>query len=275
MADLAIVAILALAAPPLALLTDGPLRVALGLLFVLLAPGYSLVAALFPGRKQLEGVERLALSLGLSIAVVPLLGLALNYTPWGIRPLPVLLSLAILILALVAIAAWRRRRLPSDERFHLRVGRPRLAMISGQGRLDRALTVALAIAVLGAVGSLAYVVATPKVGERFTEFYVLGTDGKAEGYPRDVKVGDDVRVTLGVVNDEHETSTYRVAIVIDGEQVKELGPLVLADGERWEEQVSFQPRAVGSQRKVEFRLFKGEGADPYRTLHLWLNVAER
>jgi len=38
-------------------------------------------AALFPGKDDLDGIERIALSFGLSIAVVPLMGLALNYTP--------------------------------------------------------------------------------------------------------------------------------------------------------------------------------------------------
>jgi hypothetical protein len=62
-----------------------PVRVALGVLFVLFFPGYVLVSALYPWREQLQGVERIALGLGLSLALVPLLGLALNFTPWGIR----------------------------------------------------------------------------------------------------------------------------------------------------------------------------------------------
>ncbi|HZA21889.1 MAG TPA: DUF1616 domain-containing protein [Dehalococcoidia bacterium] len=58
-----------------------PVRVALGVLFVLFFPGYVLVSALYPWREQLQGVERIALGLGLSLALVPLLGLALNFTP--------------------------------------------------------------------------------------------------------------------------------------------------------------------------------------------------
>ena len=54
------------------------LRILLGGPFVLFFPGYTMVAALFPGRDDLEGLERLGLSLGLSIAVLPLMGLVLN-----------------------------------------------------------------------------------------------------------------------------------------------------------------------------------------------------
>ncbi len=57
------------------------LRIPIGLLMVLFVPGYVLIAALFPRKGDLDGIERIALSFGLSIAVVPLIGLGLNYTP--------------------------------------------------------------------------------------------------------------------------------------------------------------------------------------------------
>ena len=81
--DLALVIALTLACimfvliPPL---NETPVRIILVLLLVLFLPGYSLIAALFPRKNDLDGIERIALSFGLSIAVVPLLGLALNYT---------------------------------------------------------------------------------------------------------------------------------------------------------------------------------------------------
>ena len=58
------------------------IRTILGLFLILFIPGYSLIAALFPKKDDLDGIERAALSFGLSIAVTPLIGLALNYTPW-------------------------------------------------------------------------------------------------------------------------------------------------------------------------------------------------
>ena len=86
--DLALVILLTLSCIPFVLippLNETPVRIVLGLLLVLFLPGYSLIAALFPGKGDLDGIERIALSFGLSIAVVPLLGLALNYTPFGSR----------------------------------------------------------------------------------------------------------------------------------------------------------------------------------------------
>jgi len=58
------------------------LRYILGSIFILLLPGFNLIKALFPTR-EIDNVERTALSLGMSLALVPLVGLLLNYTPWG------------------------------------------------------------------------------------------------------------------------------------------------------------------------------------------------
>lgn len=75
-------------------------RVFLGALFVLFLPGYAFMKALFPssvpletGSRELDMIERAALSLGISLAFTPLVGLILNYTPWGIRLTPITLSL--------------------------------------------------------------------------------------------------------------------------------------------------------------------------------------
>lgn len=79
------------------------IRYVLGTAFVLWLPGYSFIKALFPtepplktSKESLDQVERLALSIGMSLALVPLVGLLLNYTPWGIRLTPIVLSLLLL-----------------------------------------------------------------------------------------------------------------------------------------------------------------------------------
>jgi hypothetical protein len=81
-------------------------RYVFGSVFVLFLPGYSLIRALF-GSKELDNVERFALSMGLSLALVPLAGLLLNYTPWGIRTTPVTLSLLGLTLVFSSAAVVR------------------------------------------------------------------------------------------------------------------------------------------------------------------------
>lgn len=77
----------------------------IGSVFVLYLPGYGLLQLLFPKGSDLDSLERFALNIGLSLAVVPLIGLLLNFTPWGIRLVPIAVSLGIFtILALVGAA---------------------------------------------------------------------------------------------------------------------------------------------------------------------------
>ncbi|OYT67473.1 MAG: hypothetical protein B6U65_03230 [Candidatus Wolframiiraptor sp. EX4484-121] len=83
-------------------------RYILGSIFVLYLPGSMLIESLYPRGEDLEPLERLALSIGLSLAVVPLIGLVLNYTPWGIRLTPVSISLAIFTEAMATIALRRK-----------------------------------------------------------------------------------------------------------------------------------------------------------------------
>jgi hypothetical protein len=84
------------------------LRYLAGAVFVLFVPGYVLIEALYPKVDELERLERFALDVGLSIAVVPLVGLVLNYTPWGIRLDPIFAALSLLVLGLGLVGVWRK-----------------------------------------------------------------------------------------------------------------------------------------------------------------------
>jgi hypothetical protein len=80
------------------------LRYVFGGLVILFLPGYSLIQFLYAKKKELDELTRLALSIGLSLAIVPLIGLALNYTPFGIRLIPVAISLAFFTILFLVLA---------------------------------------------------------------------------------------------------------------------------------------------------------------------------
>jgi len=82
-----------------------------GSAFVLFIPGYVTVEALFPKGHQFDEIEHFALSVGLSLTLVPLIGLLLNYTPWGITLTPIVISLALFTLALSFLALERKYQL--------------------------------------------------------------------------------------------------------------------------------------------------------------------
>lgn len=87
------------------------LRWATGSIFVLFLPGYVTIQALFPEGKELDNIERFALTVGLSLAITPLLGLILNYTPWGIRLDPIVVTLSLFTLGVGVVGTFRRYRL--------------------------------------------------------------------------------------------------------------------------------------------------------------------
>ncbi|HAG08847.1 MAG TPA: hypothetical protein DCK87_04690 [Desulfotomaculum sp.] len=249
------------------------LRVILGLPFILFFPGYALIAALFPNKDDLPGIERVALSFGLSIAVVPLLGLALNYTPWGIRLLPILATLTLFIILTSGLALYRRSKLPPAERFvpALALSWPGLKEFS---RLDKVLSILLVLAIFFALGSIIYVVVTPKTGEKFTEFYLLGKGHKAEGYPRHLSSGEEGEVIVGVVNHEYRPVKYYLIVKIGKYYKSRVGPIQLDHEQKWEQPVKFSAQQERKNLKVEFLLFRQGDKKPYRCLHLWVNVTK-
>ena len=90
------------------------LRSALGSIFVLFLPGFTFIKALFPAKmpvktssENMDTIERVALSFGMSLALVPLVGLILNYTSWGIRLTPITLSLLALTIVFATVAVLR------------------------------------------------------------------------------------------------------------------------------------------------------------------------
>jgi len=287
----------------LPVISDSPLRVVFSLPMVLFFPGYALIAALFPGKGEIDGIERLALSFGLSIAVVPLIGLALNYTPFGIRLDPVVLSLVIFTLAMAVAAQVRRARLPEGERFSVpfrEMARGAIGELfpDGASRLDRALSFILIAAIIAAVGTTVYVIVVPKEGEKFTEFYILGREGKAADYPTELVLFQPESVIIGIGNHEYRNVTYFVEIlfldswfdpetntssILSMERMESFS-VTLPHNTTYQQRHQFIPDNRGGNQ-LKFLLFRDTlppdtlwGQDrinaSYRDLHLWVRVKE-
>ncbi|MDV4344068.1 DUF1616 domain-containing protein [Methanoculleus sp. YWC-01] len=291
---------LALAGMYAPVISESPLRVVFVLPFILFIPGYLLIAALFPARGDLEGIERVALSMGLSIAIVPLSGLALNYTPWGIRLDPIVVTLVIFSLAIGLIAQFRRRELPEENRFTVPVG-TYLATMKEEftggsvSRTDRVLSIVLVAVVLVAVATTVFIVAVPKEGEKFTEFYILGPKGKAADYPTEFMSGTPQTVILGIGNHEYRDITYTVETfavesrfdnatnqsTIISATLLDRFAVTVPHNQTVEQPYTFRIMDPDTNR-IEFLLFKETPPDAipvnnltevgYRDLHLWLRV---
>jgi uncharacterized membrane protein len=277
--DLLVLVVLALVLPGVPYLPIALVRVPLGIALVLGAPGYALAAAIFPDRRDLDGVTRAALSFGLSVAIVPVLALVLNALPWGIRPWPISLSLSLWILSLCAIAMARRRMLDPSG-----VADPVIAVdLPGlwRGAIDRLRTSRKwqMLAIAGVLVVTLVILLFPDSTARTTEFYLLGGEGQAEAYPRSARPGADVTATIGIVNQEGTQHAYRIEVwavdPLGSHQrtlVRQDGPILLPPGHRSERPVSWRMPWAGSDQEIGFLLYDEDKPNPYRQLQLWLNV---
>ena len=244
------------------------LRVVLGLPFLFLFPGYALLAALLPRRAPDDGIARLALSFGVSFIVVALAGLALNFTPWGIRLYPVLIVLTV-ITVISSVVAWFRQRAPSDAESPVPVIHQWFFNWKDAGLTGKILTSVLAVFILVAAGSLVYIIAVPPAGESFTEFYILGKDGRAQDYPVMLRNGEETVVTAVVACHENRSADYYLEIAADSMRRQIGGAFTLKNGEKWQGEAVFSLDAPGNGQKVEFILYKDGAA--YR-LYLLVDV---
>jgi uncharacterized membrane protein len=314
-ADLAAViglTLLTVLAVSIPVVRETPIRIVLGLSFVLFLPGYAFVAALFPEAGSgpavedeeggsddgIDPIERVALAFGLSIAVVPLIGLVLNFTPWGIRLAPIVLSVSGFTIVCAVVAAFRRWELPPEERFSVPyrgwIAAGRAELFEPDDRTDAALNVVLALALLLALGSVGFAVATPQDGERFTEFYLLTEDDDgelvADGYPEAFVQGQAQPVIVGVENHEHEPVDYTVVVqlervegegeeseVVEREELDRFGTS-LDHEEAQHTEFRIVPTMTGEELRLSFLLYDGEAPteptreNAYRDLHLWIDV---
>lgn len=290
--------------------TTGILRIALGVPFILFIPGYVLLFALLPMKKTekgLECTERAILSMGTSVAVVTLMGIGLNYTTEGIQLESMLLSLFSFILGVGVIAIYRWVKTPRDKRLIISLNLP---STRSENKLDKALTLLLIAVLLVTATLLVYTTVSTKPGEAFTNFYLLGPAGTASGYPRNLSVGEDAEVIIGITNHEHQPFHYTIELwlinqsmvanqtiyhnmwFVDNIEVDlNHTPLTVEDSwtPQWEYPYTFNLSKKGENLKLAFLLFtKHTGTyavnhdynelaeeklnTAYRVLSLWITV---
>ena len=188
------------------------LRIIIGLPFLLFIPGYLLIFILFPMKQEFNGInrlERIGLSFGFSIALVSVLGLLLNFTPWGIQLVPVLLSQFILIESLGFIALYRWNTTHPEKRITVSLD---FSQFKSSRKSEKILTIFVFLSILLAISSIVYIIVQPKFGEAFTDFYILTSNENTINYPRDILAGQNTSLILGLVNHEYKPMSYTIEI---------------------------------------------------------------
>ncbi len=248
---------------------------------MLLMPGYLLGVALFPGRNDLSGSWRAAISLGASALLALLLSIILSISPagWNLSSLTALLATSALVLA--AVAYLSRSALPRSRRFV-----PRYSYSQGLGSGQRAgvpRTIILAFMVLAVVIIISAFAHTaisrekniegaPSSGNHFTEFYIIG--GNDSDHPAQVSAGSMETTIAGIINHESRAAKYILKLSLNGTTLlqKEID---LEDNQTWEEAISYSLKEPGDRQRLDFLLYKdGNFKSPYMEDCLWFNVSE-
>lgn len=285
----------ALAVAGALLLPDGNIaRIVLAIPLVIFLPGYSLVSALWPerhiedndieskekeentGGKGVDNLERVALSFGLSIAVVALTGIGLNYI-WDISLVPVLVSLFGFIVTTTGFAWFRRKKLSEQKRFSASFIVDLKSILGEWTQGDKAIAVLLVISLIVAGSVLAYIVITPMDGGKFSEFYFLDQNHTLENIPTNLAANETGTIVIGVACHEYEITNYVVVVnlfnMTNERQNKTLLTYnVTLEHEEMNEIIfSFQINETG-EYKLKLELFKEYILTPYLEGHLWVRV---
>lgn len=298
-------------------------KIPLALSLFFFVPGYAFISALFPGNKEISGIERFTLSVGFSLILTVFDGFLISLLPSGYRPIPIVVSIVGMTAFFSIIALFTRKLLDEDEQFsfsvrefirsiksdapeeaaeaadpgesedensfpaeHRRFHRTR-SKVKAKGlryqqpevgvktkplppQIEKALIIALIGSIIISSGMLAYAKIT-REKETFTMLYLLGPDGKAEGYPEETLLYVPINVTVGVENHELRDVVYVLQMRLDGEVIKELN-VPLLNGESWQKNLTYTRQELkNGKSRLEFALFKQKPDYlPYRSVHLYL-----
>jgi uncharacterized membrane protein len=249
------------------------IRIVLGVPFLLFIPGYALLAAVYTKKEGMDGIARIAFSFILSLVIVGIIGIILNYT-WGIKLEPILYTVFAFVLVTSVVSWWRQSKLIEEERysveFYLKFS------FWGQSFWEKFLAVILVVAVIQAIGVVTYTSINPKEKEVFSEFYILGEGGEAKDYVTNMNVGVISNVVVGIINHEGKEVNYRIEVSLDGTELSEVGPITVGDEQKSEIELNVTPEKAGQNQKLEFLLYKDDETNPYlEPVYLWVDVGEQ
>lgn len=248
------------------------LRLLLGLWFILFLPGYSIQTALFTRPDELDLTERVALSFGLSIALVPLIAFLLDSLGPGIHLWGIVTAEAALSGVFILLSGVRRWALGLGDHYVVDLQITPRTWWAAQDRVNRTIYAVLALAVgIALVSGLAVTLST-KPSSHFTEFYVLGHDNLAERYPQTLVLGETVSVRIGITNREGETTAYQVEVYQGDEMIGHLATVQLKQGVTFETEINIVPVQASENAPILFTLYRDHDLTPYRSLRLWTTI---
>jgi len=261
-----------------------------GVGLVLFAPGYTIVAALFPGRPRQradrpptsvlaltrphDGVlvrERLALAFGVSVLVLPLVAVALGAVGVSLTTSSVLAAVWAIVGVGAVVGTVRRLALPEGARFDLStvVQRAGTDSLLPDDSATALLTLGLCCMVVVALGAFSVAIAGPSQSMSYTSASLLttGQNGEpvASGYPANVSQGESVPLVVRVTNHHDTAANYTVVTrlqrveggtVQSGQRVWQ-GRQRIGVNETWTKNHTVTLRFAGQDLRLTYFVYRG------------------
>lgn len=302
-----------LAASLLVLVEATPIRLLVGLPLLFFLPGYAILTVLFPrssepamqlhvntynsGDGRIDLSERFALSFGVSTGLLPLIGVL--YSTIGVFPTEKVVVSTLVSFTLVGmiVGAFRRHRVPKDDRFSLPI-------TSWQDTIATELTVdsrslqvtnmALALVVVVGLSSLTFALVAPMPGDTYSSLSLQTMNESGEpvagDYPTNLTVGESASLVVTVENQEHKHINYTMVVqqhvtsdnndTINDTYILDEFTIGLDNGERKQWTHEFTPSARGENIRLTYLLYRGESPtnptveNAYRSSYLWVEVVQ-
>jgi len=229
----------------------GIIRSSLGFLFVALLPGYTLITIFY--RRfgfTLTFLERLVLSVPLSLALSTIIGLVLSTIGLGTSPkIYALMTSLVIVIGVVASFA----RSPRDTNTDANDRRDYWGLLGG-----------LLVAALF-IGLLAQPEFQARRNGAIASLYILDAAGRIADYPVSAQADTPIRIRVGVTNQSNQPQDFQLSSSL-GEEILP----ILQPGQTWERQVDFSLTKPGLNL-VSWTLVSTDGK-LRRSVQLWINV---
>ena len=289
------------------------IRAVFGIPLLVFLPGYTLLLVLFPhkytdtrvsrpslvtmnnNRAGVTFVERIVLSFGISLALVPLFGvLTLSVLP-AASTVSIVAPLAAGIGVGLLVGEYRRLRLTKPERYTIPVKMWSTSVtnsFSADSNTSRVLNVALAVVVVLSVVGLGTALVVPNYGEAYTNLSLVTQQPNGEfvasGYPDSLSAGSS-EMYASVTNHERELTRYTLVVqlqrvdtssgtvsVVEYEELARVSSEV-APGETWSANPELDAEMTGTDLRLVYLLYKGDAPSDagtesaYQSTFVWVD----
>lgn len=287
------------------------IRTGLGIIAMIVLPGYAFIALLYPhnepsfptntlfdwpSRREMEHLERFILSIGLSVLIVPFVGFVVAHAGYQLSPSMLVYSIAVVTVIFSIGAFIRRFNLQATERYTIIEVFPSIEHYSLKNQFSTSRNFIIMIVLLVgcgiAIAGVTTAFITAESGEEYTEMYLLMEDPDSEeyiayNYSVDDTLIEQSNIYLSLRNLEGKAVAYEIVVqaeyvdseensIIHRHEVDQLTQRI-AHGQRERFEYSINQDEIEGANRISFLVYTSTPpseptpANAYRSVHIWID----